>query len=284
MTALMPLSVTAPEAFALALINTTDSQVRRLEFSSTTQSIKFLYQSFRIPPEHRITIGLKASHANLYLAIELGRQVASWYCGRQGCSGPSCQHFTEANVLEQAQKMVWALAAYGPELPWNDVRHAGAHAVSVAERPRLERELSEVSALPRHVPQLLGEALVGLVDLIECARDNDMVLHKRMGERARIKTLFEALPAGTLLICNDGSLTGTMTNERGRTTLRSIDITSLASGRTRREDVRLEIRDRFRLLTAERVCAIPDDLISSHQRLELISKATPLSARFAEIA
>ncbi len=283
MTAPTPHSVAAPGSFDVILLETTDRQARRLDFSSTAQSLEFLYQSLRSPTEHWITIGIKVDHATVHLTTRQGQQKASWYCGRKGCCGSACPHFTEANVLEQARKTVWALAAYGLELPWKDMRLAGVHSVPVAERPRLEQDLPEISILPQHVPEVLGAALVGLVDLIERARANDIVLHKRMGERARIKTLFEALPAATLLLCDDGRQIGTMTDERGRTTRRSIDITWLASGHTSREDVRLEIRDRFRLLTAERVRAIPHDLISAHQRLELISKATPLGAWFAEI-
>ncbi len=62
--------------------------------------------SQRTPAENRITLGLHVDHASISLATRQGRQHALWYCGRKGC-GPDCQHKTEADVLEQARKMVW---------------------------------------------------------------------------------------------------------------------------------------------------------------------------------
>ena len=55
-----------------------------------------------------------------------------------------------------------------------------------------------ISGLPRHIPEVLGAALVKLVDLIGRAQANDIDLRKRMGENSRIKTLFKALPTATL--------------------------------------------------------------------------------------
>ena len=99
-----------------------------------------------------------------------------------------------------------------------------------------------------------------------------------------MKKLFEEQPAGTLLVRDDGLQIGTMTDVRGRTTERRIDIISLNSRTVIRRDVRVEVRDRFRLASAERLQTVPTAVISSHERLDLLSRIRPLGPRFAAIA
>jgi hypothetical protein len=262
----------------------TDAVTRRLNFSSTVHGLEFLYQSFKTPPDHRVTVGSETDQAVLFLRIKHGRQSAAWYCHRKGCHGSGCPHFTGEAVLDQSRKMVRALAAYGGELPWHDMRQAGDRPVPAEEHERLLRELPEVTSLPEHVLQILGDALVGLLDQIEQARANDTVQAARAKDRALVKKLFEELPAGTLLMRDDGLEIGTMTDARGRTTKRSIDITGHGSKAVIRQDVRLEIRDRFRLVSVERLQTVPTAVISSHKRLELLSRVRPLGPRFAAIA
>ncbi len=277
-------SGTASAGFDTLLLETTSTVTRRLNFSSTVHGLEFLYRSLKTPPDHRVTVGSETPEAALYLTIEHGRQSAAWYCHRKGCHGSDCQHFTGEAVLEQSRKMVWALAAYGAELPWHDMRQAGSRPVSAAEQARVLCELPEISALPELATDILGKALVSLLDQITKARTNDTVLAARATDRALAKELFEELPAGAILIRDDGREIGTMTEVRGRTTHRSIDITLLASRVVIRRDVRVEIRDRFRLLSAERVRTIPTALISNHERLDLVSRVRPLGPKFAAIA
>ena len=115
-------SDTASAGVDTLLLETTDTVTRKLDFISTVHGLRFLYQSSRTQAEHWATVGSETPEAKLFLTIRHGRQSAKWFCERKGCHGIRCRHFSGEAVLKQARKMVLALAAYGAELPWHDMR------------------------------------------------------------------------------------------------------------------------------------------------------------------
>lgn len=270
------------EAFTSAL--TTPSWISRdLAFGGMIYGYWFSYSSIQNQSAHQITITFDSEKVGMIFKIDPNAQRVFW-SKENTTSLAERRAFTEANTLDLARKFILVLQEVETELPWHDLRAPGVRPLSTLERARLRHELPEVLTLPQHVQEVLGKALFDLLDLLERARTNENDLRERAATNARIKRLFDALPAGTLLLRDDGRVLATMTDARGRTTRRSVDCIQFGRDTVIRKDLRLDIRERYKLLTPERVCAIPAEYLSHHQRLELISKAGPLKPRFAEIS
>lgn len=236
------------------------------------------------PSQASLGMYLDVDHARLRLSVSDGSSRSTWHCARKTACYGTCNHFTGKDVLEQVRKFIWALAAYVDDLPWPLMRKAGAFPISPEDRLRLQRELPEAHLLPAFVFEILGEGLMDLLQVLEDARANDIVLHEKAAARARIKKLFEMLPARTVLIRDDGCALGTITDVPGRTTRRSIDCKPVHGKTVTREDVRLKIRESYRLATPERLRDIPAAALSNHERMKLLAHAAPLKEAFAEIA
>ena len=265
------------------ILDYTNRERRTLRFCSTKLGLGLDFDSTRANPGCEFKISIQPKEAFLYLSGKNGYQEARWCCLMRGCSGGGCRHFTSAKVTEQVRKTVAGLSAYEAELPWHVIRSAGCRPLSVEAHAALISEIPEIDALPDHVTHALGDALWGLKMLMDLATENDVAWEKRTRERAVVKKLFEELPAGTLLIRDDGRVLGTMTDARGRTTHRSIDCQDVDGTSITRKDVRLDIRERFRVLTAETINRIPAHCMSMHTRLDLIAKAPDLDDRFAPL-
>lgn len=269
---------------AIASASTTPSWIsRNLALGGQICGYWLSYRSLQNQSAHHITITFDFDKAGMFFKIDPNAQKVFW-SKENATSLAERRAFTEANTLDLVRKFILVLQEVEAELPWHDLRAAGVRPLSSMDRARLQRELPEVLTLPSHVQEVLGEAFFDLLDLLERARANEIDLQERAVTNARIKRLFDALPAGTLLIRDDGRVLATMTDVRGRTTRRSVDCMQFGIGTVTRKDLRSDIRERYKLLTLDRVRAIPAECVSHHERLQLISKVGPHQSRFAEIS
>lgn len=176
-------------------------------------------------------------------------------------------------VLDQAYEL----------MPWEHIPRVSLAELNEEQRALIQGFLPQAFGTSQKVRGAFGELFFVLAEGLKEAHLADDETSKNEARRKRLIKQFHALPTGTILIDESWPQeVGIVSDHKGVRTKRSLLIRE--QDREYHLDLERSVRDRFVLLTAERLKKLPTGLLSSHETVAALARQKEIAHRFPDLA
>ncbi|WP_435988097.1 hypothetical protein [Sulfitobacter sp. SH22] len=176
-------------------------------------------------------------------------------------------------VLDQAYELI----------PWEHIPRVSLAELNEEQRALIQDFLPQAFGTSQKVRGAFGELFFVLAEGLRDAHLADDETSKNEARRKRLIKQFRALPTGTILIDESWPQeVGIVSDHKGVRTKRSLLLRE--QDREYHLDMERSVRDRFVLLTAERLKKLPTGLLSSHETVAALARQKEIAHRFPDLA